>query len=186
MTKYNIFSENIFPEWQLDEKHFIDTARKIIKFYLKQPEIKDNCCLSNHTYNTVTFDFLYCDSNETHRINREYRDKDYAADIITFAIFADTAPEERFIFDGEINLGEVMIALDKVAEEAEKKGTTKEYELAFLISHGIMHLLGFDHQTEEDYNFVVGMQNKALEEVCQNSNHKDSEKHSKTQEKDSD
>ena len=185
MVKYNIFSENIYPDWQLDEKYFIDLAKKILKFYLNQPEISDSCCLVGHDYDTISFDFLYCDSTETHRINRDYRDKDYAADIITFAIFADTVPEERFIFDGEINLGEVMIALDKVKEESDKKGTTKEYELAFLISHGIMHLLGFDHQTEEDYNFVVSMQNKALEEVCQNLSHKDSEKHLKTQEKDS-
>ena len=58
-----------------------------------------------------------------------------------------------------------MIALDKVQEEAEKKGISFDDELAFLISHGIMHLLGFDHQTEEDYNFVVAMQREALEEV---------------------
>ena len=80
-----------------------------------------------------------------------------------FKTFADS--EEKFIFDGEINLGEVIIALDKVQEEADKKGTTFDYELAFLISHGIMHLLGFDHQTEDEYNFVVDMQNKALESI---------------------
>ena len=123
----------------------------------------ENCCLKDFDYNTVSFDFVYCDSKKTHEINREYREKDYPADIITFAIFADS--EEKFVFDGEINLGEVIIALDKVIEEAEKKGTTKEHELAFLISHGILHLLGFDHQTEEDYNFIIDLQNKALEYV---------------------
>lgn len=77
--------------------------------------------------------------------------------------FADS--EEKFIFDGEINLGEVIIALDKVIEEADKKGVSKEFELSFLISHGILHLLGFDHQTEEDYNFIIDLQNKALESI---------------------
>ena len=48
-------------------------------------------------------------------------------------------------------------------EEAQKHNVTDEYELYFLIAHGILHLLGFDHQTEEDYNFVVSEQNKALE-----------------------
>ena len=62
-------------------------------------------------------------------------------------------------------MGEIIIALDKIIEEADKKQTTKEHELAFLISHGILHLLGFDHQTEEDYNFVVELQNRALEYV---------------------
>ena len=108
---------------------------------------------------------MYCDSVKTHEINREYRNKDYPADIITFAIFADTPDDERFIFDGEINLGEVMIALDKVQEEVSKKNVSFDYELSFLISHGILHLLGFDHQTEEDYNFIIELQNKALESI---------------------
>ena len=43
------------------------------------------------------------------------------------------------------------------------RSVTDEYELYFLIAHGILHLLGFDHQTDEDYNFVVSEQNKALE-----------------------
>ncbi len=159
-VKKNIFSENIYPDWEIDEKFFIDIAKKILKFYLNQPEVTENCCLNGFDFDTVSFDFLYCDSVKTHEINREYRNKDYPADIITFAIFADS--DEKFIFDGEINLGEVIIALDKVIEEAPKKGVTKEYELSFLISHGILHLLGFDHQTEDDYNFIMELQNKAL------------------------
>lgn len=160
-TKINIFSENIFPNWDVDEKYFLDIAKKILKFYLSQ--VQEQSCLNGFNFDKISFDFLYCDSNKTHEINREYRHKNYPADIITFAIFADS--EEKFIFDGEINLGEVIIALDKVMEEAEKKGVTKEHELAFLISHGILHLLGFDHQTEDEYNFIIDLQNKALEHV---------------------
>lgn len=157
----NIFSENIYEGWEVDEKKFIDIAKKILDFYLS--EVLEQSCLNGFEYDTISFDFLYCDRKKTHEINREYREKDYPADIITFAIFADS--EEKFIFDGEINLGEVIIALDKVIEEAEKKGVTKEHELAFLISHGILHLLGFDHQTAEDYNFIIELQNRALEYV---------------------
>ena len=163
MTNFNIFSENIFDKWSVDEKFFIDTAKKILKFYLSIDDVYKKSCLSGYEYSTISFDFLYCDSLKTHEINREYRDKDYPADIITFAIFADS--EDKFVFDGEINLGEVIIALDKVIEEADKKKVTKEYELSFLISHGILHLLGFDHQTEEDYNFIMDLQNKALESI---------------------
>lgn len=159
----NIFSENIFETWMIDEKYFIDAAKNILDFYLSIPEVYEISCLNGFDYNIISFDFLFCDGEKTHQINKDYRNKDYVADIITFAIFADS--EEKFIFDGEINLGEVMIALDKVMEEAKKKNVSKEYELVFLISHGILHLLGFDHQTEEDYNFVVGLQNKALESL---------------------
>ena len=163
MDNFIILAENIYDKWQLDEKEIINKARDIIKFYLSTTEIYENCCIKNYNYESISFDFLFCDGVKTHEINKEYRNKDYVADIITFAIFADS--DEKFILDGDINLGEVIIALDKVIEEADKKGVTKDYELAFLISHGILHLLGFDHQTEEDYNFVIRMQNKALESI---------------------
>ncbi len=161
MMNINIFSENICDKYKIDEAKAINVAKQVFEYYMEH--IGDRSALNGFKYDTVTFDILYCDSKKTHELNREYRNKDYPADIITFAIFADD--EDKFIFDGEINLGEFIIALDKVDEESKKKGKSFEDELYFLISHGIMHLLGFDHQTEEDYNFVVGMQNDALKVV---------------------
>lgn len=162
MIKINVFSENINENISINERKFLTVAKKILRFYMLQEFFKKSA-LWGYEYNCITFDILYCDNQKTHEINREYRDKDYIADIITFAIFADS--EEKFIFDNEINLGEFMISLDKVKENSEKNGTKFEYELSFLISHGIMHLLGFDHQTEEDYNFVVASQNDALKSL---------------------
>lgn len=162
MTKtINVFTENIYPEWELDEAAVIANTRKITEFYLEQ--LTDVSCLEGIEFDTVTFDILFCDGEKTHQINKEYRDKDYVADIITFAIFADD--ESKFVLDADVNLGEVIIALDKITEEAEKSGVSRLYQLYFLIAHGILHLLGFDHQTEEDYNFVVGIQKKALNNI---------------------
>ncbi len=159
MTKtINIFTENIYPEWEVDEAEIIQKTRGIMEFYLEQ--LSDVSCLEGIDFDTVTFDILFCDGAKTHQINRDYREKDYVADIITFAIFADD--ESKFVLDGDVNLGEVIIALDKIVEEADKNGVSRLYQLYFLIAHGILHLLGFDHQTEEDYNFVVGVQKKAL------------------------
>lgn len=167
MTKptINIFSENIYTNWEVNEAKLINVARQLLEYYMARPDIYEESCLKNQTFNTISFDILYCDSIKTHKINLEYRKKDYPADIITFAIFADTPQEERFIFDGEINLGEIIIALDKVIQNAQEKGETKEEELCFLVSHGIIHLLGFDHQTEEDYNFIIEAQNLALNKI---------------------
>ena len=161
----NIFSENIYEKWQVDEAKLIEIARNVLKYYMQRADIYENSCLYGQIYDTISFDILYCDGEKTHQINKEYRDKDYVADIITFAIFADTEPEERFIFEGEINLGEIMLALDKITQSAEEKGVTKQEELCFLVAHGIMHLLGFDHQTEEDYKFVVEAQKNALNKI---------------------
>lgn len=163
MTTINIFSENIHKNLSVDEKKAIDVARDILKFYLKEKNIFDLSALAGMEFDCISFDILYCDSEKTHDINKEYREKDYAADIITFAIFADS--EDKFVFDGEINLGEIIISLEKVEANALEKGTTFERELHFLISHGIMHLLGFDHQTDEDYTFIIEAQERALTKV---------------------
>ena len=157
----NIFTENIYPDWEVDEREIIQNTRKIVEYYLNY--LSEVSCLKGFEFDTLCFDILFCDSQKTHEMNRDYRDKDYPADIITFALFADD--ESKFILDGEINLGEIILALDKVKEEAKKHNVSDRYELYFLIAHGILHLLGFDHQNEEDYNFVVDIQQKALEEA---------------------
>ncbi len=164
MTIINVFTENIFDNWKPDEKDIIIKTKKMLEFYIST--LFDKTCLKNKNFNTITLDIVLCDSSKTHEYNREYRSKDYPADIITFAIFADD--ENSFIFDGEINLGEIVIALDKVIEGVNRdisKSKNKEQELYFLISHGLMHLLGFDHESEEEYNFVIEEQRKALENI---------------------
>lgn len=161
MTTINIFTENIFSGWDLDERDVIEKARKILEYYISN--IGKDSCLSGYKYDSITLDIVFCDSEKTHELNRDYRDKDKPADIITFAIFADD--ENRFVFDNDINLGEIVIALDKVIEGVNRDislSKNKEQELFFLISHGLLHLLGFDHRDEAEYNFVIEEQRKAL------------------------
>ena len=161
MKTINVFTENIFPDWKVDEKDVIDKTKSMLKFLIK--ELGSQSCVSNYEHDSITLDIVFCDSEKTHELNRDYREKDYPADIITFAIFADD--ENRFVFEGDINLGEIVIALDKVIEGVNRDvsfSENKEQELFFLISHGLMHLLGFDHQEEEEYNFVIEQQRKAL------------------------
>jgi probable rRNA maturation factor len=164
MTTINIFTENIYDKWDVNEKDVIEKTRKMLEHYISC--LKEKSCLFNKEYSSITLDIVFCDSVKTHELNRDYRDKDKPADIITFAIFADD--ENSFIFDGDINLGEIVIALDKVIEGVNRDishSTNKEQELFFLISHGLMHLLGFDHQSEKEYNFVIEEQWKALESI---------------------
>lgn len=164
MTIINVFTENIFSAWKIDEKDVIEKTRKLLEYLISK--LKSQSCLADYTYESITLDIVFCDSLKTQELNRDYRDKDKPADIITFAIFADD--ETRFVFDGDINLGEIIIALDKVIEGVNRDvsfSKNKEQELFFLISHGLMHLLGFDHQDEDEYNFVIKQQHEALRSI---------------------
>ena len=162
MINCNIEVVNEYPAWDLDISQIRDFARDILLFYSDCPEINQAFCLKDYEYNTVSFDILFCDGEKTHEINRDYRGKDYPADIITFALFADSDVQDRLVQEFEINLGEVIIALDKIKDSAREKGIDDMTELKFMISHGIMHLLGFDHKTEEEFDFVVSEQKKVL------------------------
>ena len=84
MTIYNIFTENIFPEWKLDEKDVIEKTRRLLEYYISN--LGKSSCLVGYEYDSITLDIVFCDSEKTHELNRDYRDKDYPADIITFAI----------------------------------------------------------------------------------------------------
>ncbi|MBQ2644842.1 rRNA maturation RNase YbeY [bacterium] len=159
-TITNIFIENIYQDFSFDEVSFHDDVKKMFIYMLSLEEIKKNYCLNNIKYSTLVFDIVLCNDEEIHRINREYRKIDRPTDVITFAMFADSEQSEVFIIDGEINLGEIIISLDTIKEQAIQNGVTVNDEARLIAAHGMLHLLGFDHQNTDDYNFVVTTQNK--------------------------
>lgn len=165
MAEYNIFLENTYPEYKIDEKKVYDDTVKMAEFLLGTDEVMQASCLNDVDYETLCFDIVLMNNEEIHRINKEYRHKDSPTDVITFAIFADSPEEEKFVFDGEVNLGEIVVSLDRIEEQAKENNVSFESELYYIISHGILHLLGFDHQTEPEYNFMVEYQNQAKAEV---------------------
>jgi probable rRNA maturation factor len=156
----NIFIENIYEDFIFDEIKFHEDVQKMLKYTLTLPEIINNCCLTDKNFSTLVFDIVLCNNEEIHRINKDYRKIDRPTDVITFAMFADSNPDEVFILDDEINLGEIIISLDKINEQAKENQVTVDEEIRLIAAHGILHLLGFDHQSEEDYDFVVKTQNK--------------------------
>ena len=144
----NIFVEDTV-ESGLDLRQITEKLQKMTGYFLSKQDYVEKSCLSGQEYDTLCFDIVLCNNEEIHRINKEYRNIDRPTDVISFAIFADSAPEERFIFDREINLGEIILSTEKTASQAVENGQTFEDELYFLLAHGILHLMGYDHQSEE-------------------------------------
>lgn len=161
MTIFNIFTENQYPDYNFDELSVHKDIIKMTKYIFKDKNIMDKSCLVNQKFKSITFDIVFVNNEEIKKINSKYRQKNMSTDVITFAIFADSPLNERFIIDSDISLGEIIISLDKVKEQADYNNVTFLDELYFIISHGILHLLGFDHQNDVDYNFMVENQKKA-------------------------
>ena len=158
MTIYNIFLEN--PPEFLNGKNYIKTLKDALGFLLSLDEIKKNYTLKDFNVKSLSFDIVFCNNEQIREINRDYRGKDRATDVITFAMFADSEP--KFLIDGDAALGEIMISVEQAKAQA-REGLEKE--LFTLAVHGILHLLGFDHLDDKSYNFVVGIQRKVLDNV---------------------
>lgn len=89
------------------------------------------------------------DDRYIRQLNREYRDKDYATDVLSFALNEGDEPQ---IIDGspENLLGDIIISLETAVRQANEYGHSLEREVAFLTVHGMLHLLGYDHEEEAD------------------------------------
>lgn len=133
---------------------------KIVGLLFDIDEIQKNSAIKGFDVNTLTFGIVFVNDSEIRKINKEYRNKDRETDVITFALFADD--ENKFVFKKTVELGEILISVDTAKKQA-KEGLEKE--ILTLITHGILHLLGFDHLTDEDYNFVVSVQEKVIAEL---------------------
>ena len=157
----NVFIENTYEQYEIDEVKLYNSCKKIADYIFSQKNIIEKSCLKDYAEDNIFFDIVLMNNEEIHRINREYRQKDSPTDVITFALFADAPKEEQFVFDNEIHLGEMMISLDKIEEQAKENNVSFDDEMYYIVAHGILHLLGFDHLTENDYNYMVDVQNKA-------------------------
>ncbi len=98
------------------------------------------------------------DNEYIHKINKEYRNVDRETDVISFAFMDDdTNPES-----GVTDLGEIYISLEKAHSQSKEYGHSFKRELCFLLTHGLLHLLGYDHMTEEDEKEMFGLQEEVL------------------------
>lgn len=90
-----------------------------------------------------------CDDATIHQLNRDFRKVDRPTDVLSFALNEGEEPE---IVDGpaEELLGDIIISVDTLKRQAEEYGHSFERELAYLTIHGFLHLMGYDHETEDD------------------------------------
>lgn len=104
---------------------------------------------------------ILVDANEIHQINRDYRNIDRPTDVISFAL--KDSDDEFFIDEVDLELGDIFINVEAVVSQANEYGHSECREISFLCTHGILHLLGYDHMTEEDEKVMFGLQDVILD-----------------------
>ncbi|GKV68048.1 endoribonuclease YbeY [Sporosarcina sp. NCCP-2716] len=116
--------------------------------------------LEDGTEVSVTF----LDDAAIRHINREYRGKDQATDVISFALEEEGEGETAIRGTAGIprHLGDLLISVETAERQAADYGHSVDREIGFLALHGFLHLLGYDHMTETDEKEMFGRQDEIL------------------------
>ncbi|MEC2054327.1 rRNA maturation RNase YbeY [Peribacillus psychrosaccharolyticus] len=105
----------------------------------------------------------FVDNARIQEINKQFREKDAATDVISFAM-EEMGEDELAIVGADMPriLGDIIISIERTKEQAAEYGHSFDRELGFLALHGFLHLLGYDHMTEEDETVMFTKQKDIL------------------------
>ena len=143
-----------------------DTVRDVMEEVLES----ENCPFESE------INVLLTDNEGIHTFNRQYRDIDRPTDVLSFpnlnyeepADFETAAENEADCFNpetGELVLGDIIISVDKVKEQAESYGHSEKREFAFLVAHSMLHLCGYDHMEEAEAKQMEEKQEAVLNKL---------------------
>ena len=112
---------------------------------------------------------MFTDNEGIRVLNAQHRGIDRATDVLSFPMLEYDDDGEMFDDPGDIEdelcLGDIVISLERAAEQAEEYGHSFEREVGFLTVHSMLHLLGYDHMEPEEAAVMEAKQAKALEEL---------------------
>lgn len=146
---------DFLDETDIVSKEQTDEIEKLLNFAAAKLAIEEGSEVS------VTF----VTNERIREINREYRNKDAVTDVISFALEELGEGEVELVgTDMPRILGDIIISIARAEEQAEEYGHSFMREFGFLAVHGFLHLLGYDHMTEDDEREMFTLQKEILDE----------------------
>lgn len=142
MENYSIVDNNLYQNY--------DYLNEVINHTLEVMDAKESI-----------FTIIFATPEEIHELNKQYRGVDRVTDVISFAL---EDAHDVSLTDVRV-LGDIYICIDRMKEQALEYGHSETRELSFLTVHGLLHLLGYDHQTKEDEEVMFGLQRKILSDL---------------------
>lgn len=141
---------------------------EVIKAVIKKTVETESCPYE------IEVNVLLTGNDEIQEANRNFRDIDRPTDVLSFPMVDYSSPSDFSSVNespecylnpetDELVLGDIMISVDKVYEQAEEYGHSRKREFAFLIAHSMLHLLGYDHMEDEERVVMEAKQEAVLE-----------------------
>lgn len=134
-------------------------VKKVLEKCFEEEGLLDSKLIMTITFTTP---------EEIRKINKKYRKIDKATDVLSFPMFEKDELDDKIKngdFPYEDVLGDVIISIEKVREQAEEYGHSFERELSYMLVHGFYHLMGYDHIEEEDKKIMRPKEEKILNEL---------------------
>ena len=126
----------------------------------------------------VVLSLTLVDNEEIRRLNRSFRNLDRATDVLSFHMVGWDSPSDFSMLEnsreaeddfdpdsGQLLLGDIVISVEHAKEQAQEYGHSLKREIAFLIAHSVLHLLGYDNMTEKEASVMEKKQENALQEL---------------------
>lgn len=146
-----------FDEEKMPDEWTQDTMNKACAYALEEesldPSENYSICVS------------FVDMDEIHRLNLEFRNVDRPTDVLSFPGYSPEELDESLDNGGEIALGDVVICEQKAHEQADEFGHPYERELIYLFVHSIFHLLGYDHEQDDEKEEMRAKEEKVMQRL---------------------
>jgi rRNA maturation RNase YbeY len=136
----------------------IEKRQKKIKISISQIKKVANQILKDLGFNDHELSILLVDNNEISYLNQKYLKRSGPTDVISFSM-----QEGDFTEINSKLLGDVVISLDEAKSQSEKKLESFEKEVFFLLLHGILHILGYDHENKKETIKMKKMEKKLMD-----------------------
>ena len=113
-------------------------------------EVLDKCFKEEELGKHITITVTLTNPENIRNINKKYRQIDNPTDVLSFPMYEKEEISEVKQQKYEVILGDIVISIPKVEEQAEEYGHSFKRELSYMVVHGFYHLMGFDHMNEEE------------------------------------
>ena len=143
LNEFDIYNET---DYKLDD--IISSMKEVLEETLEMEKV-----------NNSEFNVILVDNKKIREINKSYRKIDKETDVISFAL-EDLKDDIKL--DTRV-LGDIYISVDKAKEQAKEYGHSEKREFCFLCVHGLLHLLGYDHENKEDEEIMFKKQELILD-----------------------
>ena len=127
-----------------ENDQYEEIIKKVVEQCFKEEKIENS-----KLYISITL----TNHEHIHEINKQYRNVDRATDVLSFPMFEKIEIDKKIKnndFEHEDVLGDIVISIEKVEEQAKEYGHSFEREFAYMLVHGFYHLMGYDHIKDED------------------------------------